>query len=481
MMTQRFAAVDLGAGSGRVIVGSLDAGRWELAEAHRFPTPAVTVDGHLHWDVTALLAEISAGLRRAAAGGPLAGVGVDTWGVDYGRLAEGGKLLELPYAYRDGRTEGAPEAFFGAFPAERWYAETGLQVLPFNTIFQLASAAGDDWSGVETSLFLPDLLAYWLGGGRHTELTIASTSGLLDVTRRTWSEPILAHLRERYGVDPRFPPLVAPGTVVGDWEGTPVVAVAAHDTASAVAAVPAASGDFAYISSGTWSLVGLELDQPVITAESRAANFTNELGVDGTVRFLRNVMGLWVLAECRRVWAEQGLGADLGALLREAAVLPGLVTVVDMEDERLLPPGDMPGRIAGMARETGQPVPVDPPGVTRCILDSLALDYRRVIRLAGKLSGSAPGVIHIVGGGCQNRLLNQLTAEATGLPVIAGPAEATALGNVLVQARAVGALSTDLAGLREYARASSELTRYVPGHLPLSENQWLEAAARIVR
>ena len=489
-MTDLFAAVDLGATSGRVIAGRLRKGRFHLREVDRFTTPTMTLDGHAHWDAHALFAHILAGLGRASALGRLRGVGVDTWGVDYARLTPLGAQVEPPFHYRDPRTSGAPASFFADFPAERLYAEAGLQVMDFNTIFQLVSQADDpSWPDVASCLFLPDLFTYLLSGAQVTELTIASTSGLLDVARRAWSPTILSHLRDRYGLDPSrlFPAIVEPGTVVGAvhpelLDGQiPVVAVGAHDTASAVAAVPASTPRFAYISSGTWSLVGVELDHPILTEESRQADFTNELGVDSTVRYLRNVMGLWVLTQSLAHWHTHGFDVDLPSLLDGARRLPALTTVVDMEDQRLLPPGDMPSRLAEMARETGQHVPETPAEFTRCILDSLALDYRRVIRLAQELSGVEVDTIHIVGGGCQNELLNQLTAEATGLPVIAGPAEATALGNLAVQARAVGAVTGDLWDVRAVCRASSEVRTYTPGALGLSSLRWDEAERRAFR
>ncbi|MDR0285032.1 MAG: rhamnulokinase [Propionibacteriaceae bacterium] len=482
-----FAAADLGATSGRVIAGQLVDGRFALTEVHRFTTPVMETGGHLHWDADALRGHIAQGLTAAGTTGSLAGVGVDTWGVDYARLDASGQLLEPPYNYRDHRTNGGPAAFFAGFPAARLYAEAGLQVMEFNTVFQYVSQATDPrWDQVACCLFLPDLFTFWLSGTRVAELTIASTSGLLDVARRTWSPTLLGHIRERYGLDlaPRLPAIVEPGTVVGSLDPAilpgdiPVVAVGSHDTASAIVSVPATTRHFAYISSGTWSLVGLELDRPVLTEGSRAADFTNELGLDGTVRYLRNVMGLWVLTESQREWARQGLATDLAALLAAAAALPALTTVVNMEDPRLLPPGDMPSRLAALARETGQLPPGTPAEVTRCILDSLALDYRRVIRQAQTLADAAVEVVHIVGGGCRNQLLNQLTAEATGLPVVAGPAEGTALGNLLVQARAVGALDGDLLELRRVSRASCELTTYTPGGLPLPETRWSAAEQR---
>jgi len=488
MMTDHlFAAADLGATSGRIILGRLSNGLFYLEDVHRFPTPSYMEAGHLHWDAVTLAKQIIHGLRLAASEGHLEGVGVDTWGVDYGRLDSVGALLEEPYHYRDSRTNGVPDSFFAAFPPQDYYAEAGLQVLEFNTVFQLVSSAGDPgWKDVDTCLFLPDLFAYWMCGAKNAELTVASTSGLMDVTDRKWSPVILDHLREHYGLDLSgvLPPIVEPGTVVGQVRPevlpspTPLVAVASHDTASAIVSVPASAPSFAYISSGTWSLVGLELDHPILTEESRLADFTNELGIDGTVRYLRNVMGLWVLSESQRCWDEQGLESNLLVLLHVAGNLPALTTVVDMEDPRLIAPGDMPARLAQMARETGQTVPATPAEFTRCILDSLALDYRRVIRHAMELSGTDVEVVHIVGGGCRNRLLNQLTAEATGLTVISGPAEGTALGNLLVQARAVGAVSGDLMNLRQICRDSCEVTVYSPGEMSITDAEWDHAERR---
>jgi len=488
MMTEHlFAAADLGATSGRVILGKLADGVFLLEEVHRFPTPSFTTDNHLHWDAEALNNHIITGVRAAAESGRLSSVGVDTWGVDYGRLDASGQLLEAPYNYRDARTNGVPEAFFAEFPAENLYRQAGLQVMEFNTIFQMVSAASDpNWEQVATSLFLPDLFTYWLSGARNAELTIASTSGLLDVAGRRWSEVTLDYLRDHYRLDLAriLPPIVEPGSVVGEVHPeilpthTSVVAVGSHDTASAIAAVPAATRNFAYISSGTWSLVGLELDHPILSEESRQADFTNELGIDGTVRYLRNVMGLWVLTESQRHWEKQGLESNLLTLLHAAGNLPALTTVVDMEDSRLLPPGDMPSRLAQMAAETGQPVPANPAEFTRCVLDSLALNYRRVIRQAARLANAEIEVVHIVGGGCRNRLLNQLTAEATGLPVVTGPAEGTALGNLLVQARSMGAITGDLMALREISRASCELQTYTPGQIRLTQTDWDMAERR---
>jgi rhamnulokinase len=360
-------------------------------------------------------------------------------------------------------------------PAAELYAVTGTQYLPFNTIYQLA--ATPMLRHAATMLLIPDLLAYWLTGRAGAEVTNASTTSLFDVRAQAWATGLI----EKAGLPPRiFPPLRRPGEVIGPISGPngpgselPLIAVGSHDTASAVAGVPAAEPDFAYISSGTWSLAGMELDAPVLTEAGRAANFTNETGIDGTIRYLRNVTGLWLLQESLRTWPE----ALLGSLLGEAARLPPLRFVIDPDDPVFLPPGDMPARIAAWLAGRGEDVPAGPAGTVRCILDSLALAYRRAIDEAQSLSGRHADVVHIVGGGARNALLCQLTADATGLPVIAGPAEATCFGNVLVQARALGAAPGDLAGMRALIRSTQPLRSFTPTRD--STRAWAGAAARI--
>jgi len=500
-MSAVHAAVDLGASSGRVIVGRVDGGRLRTEEVARFPNGPVTVPSGgggtgaaatratLHWDVLSLYSGVVAGLRRAAGDGALASVGVDSWAVDYGLLDADGALLGNPVHYRDARTAGAPERVFAHLPAAAMYAVNGLQVQPFNTVFQLAAASGDaQLAAARDLLLVPDLLGYWLTGARVAELTNASTTGLVDVRDRVWADACLLLLEDGFGVPvcDLLPDLVEPGTVTGPLregaglgaaEGAPLVAVGSHDTASAVVAVPATTPRFAYVSSGTWSLVGVELDAPVRTEASRAANFTNELGVDGTVRYLRNVMGLWVLQECLRVWRERGRDVDLADLLERAARVPALSCAVDVDDPRFLPPGDMPARIAAFAAETGQRAPSGEAEVARCVLDSLALAYRGAVHQAAELSGTDVEVVHVVGGGANNALLCQLTADAVGLPVIAGPAEGAAIGNLLVQARAVGAVGGSLADLRGIVAASTGTRRYEPSG-PAAP--W-EAAQRLLR
>jgi rhamnulokinase len=448
------AAVDLGASSGRVMLGRVTSDGVDLTEVHRFANRPVEVAGTLHWDILDLYRNVLAGI---AAAGPVDGVGIDSWAVDYGLLDAHGALLGNPVHYRDRRTDPVARATVDRLGAAELYATTGLQFLPFNTIHQLvAERSGARLAVARHLLLVPDLLAYWLTGEVGAELTNASTTQLLDVRSRTWSTSLMAAV----GVDPAlFPPLREPGTVIGPAvdTGVPVIAVGSHDTASAVVGVPAATPRFAYISCGTWSLVGVELDRPVLTEESRAANFTNELGVDGTVRYLRNVMGLWLLQECLRAWGDP----EVGPLLAEAARLPTR-SVLDPDDPEFLPPGDMPARIAAACRRLGEPVPESRAATVRCIVDSLAAAHAATVRQAQELSGQEVDVVHLVGGGARNALLCQLTADACGVPVVAGPVEATALGNVLVQARALGGVDGGLTELRARISASQAVVRYEP-------------------
>ena len=479
------AAADLGASSGRVMVGRVDPGRVRLDEVHRFDNTPVQVGATLYWDVLALYRGVLDGLRAAGRDAHLDSIGIDTWAVDYGLLDARGALLGNPIHHRDGRTEGVMDRVLSRVPAADIYALTGLQFLPINTVYQLVAAADDPQMAVaQDLLLLPDLLAYWLTGERGAEVTNASTTQLLDVRVRAWATDLM----ERLGIPAAlFPPLREPGEQIGHLQpagqkatglggDVPVTAVGSHDTASAVVGVPAANPRFAYISSGTWSLVGVELHAPVLSEASRRANFTNELGVDGTVRYLRNVMGLWLLQQSLRVWEQAGDRPDLDALLRDAARVEPFRSIVDPDDPVFLPPGDMPARIAATCEQSGQPVPATPPQTVRCVLDSLALAYRRTVRDAQRLADHDVEVVHVVGGGARNALLCQLTANACGLPVIAGPVEATALGNVLVQARALGALSGGLDALRRVARGAEHLRRYEPSG---DAAAWDAAAARL--
>ncbi|MFE9675464.1 rhamnulokinase family protein [Streptomyces sp. NPDC006259] len=472
-----YAAVDLGASSGRVMVGRVGPDSLELAEAHRFANRPVRVPEGLRWDVLGLYAGVLAGLRAA---GQVDSVGIDSWAVDYGLLDADGALLGNPVHYRDARTEGVAEKVWARVPAAELYAATGLQYAPFNTLYQLTAARGSrQLAQAKRLLLMPDLLSYWLTGEQGTELTNASTTQLIDPRTHDWSHDLAARLDIDLSL---FAPLRRPGDAAGVLRAevleetglagpVPVTAVGSHDTASAVAAVPATGERFAYICTGTWSLAGLELDAPVLTEDSRAANFTNELGLDGTVRYLRNIMGLWLLQESVRAWGDP----DLGGLLRAAAEVPALRSVVDAGDAAFLAPGRMPERIAQACRASGQPVPDTPAEVTRCILDSLALAHRRAVEDAQRLAAHPVDVVHIVGGGTRNALLCQLTADACGLPVVAGPTEAAALGNVLVQAGAHG-LVGDRHAMRALLARTQPLTRYEPRG---GTGPWRDAQARL--
>lgn len=451
-MTQRpvrVAAIDLGASSGRVVRGRVGPDELAIETVARFPNGPVERDGGLRWDFPALLEHSLAGLRVA---GPVDSIGVDTWAVDYG-LVRGGELLGLPWCYRDRRTADGVEAVHARIGSEELYRRTGLQFLPFNTIYQLAAEPA--LAEAEELLLVPDLVTWALTGQAVCERTNASTTGLLDVRTRDWDPELLAVA----GLSPsQLGELVDPGTVVGEHGGTPVVAVGSHDTASAIVGVPMAGDDAAYISCGTWGLVGVELSAPVVTEAARAANFTNEGGVDGRVRLLTNVMGTWLLSETLRGWGRD----DLGTLLEQAAAHDGPVTVFDVQDPRFLPPGPMPERIAAWCAEHDRPVPDGPVALVRSIVASLAAGFAEAVRRAAELSGRELRVVHVVGGGAQNTLLCQLLADELGLPVLAGPVEATALGNVLVQARALGVDLPDLASMRSLIRRTHDLRRHDP-------------------
>jgi rhamnulokinase len=466
------------------MVGRVGRGELELGEAHRFANTPVRLPTGLHWDLPALFQGVLDGLRAAGRLGGVASVGVDSWAVDYGLLDADGALLGLPYHYRDARTAGVAERVRDEIGARELYAATGLQHLPFTTVFQLAAARGSaQLAAARTLLLVPDLLGHWLTGEIGAEVTNASTTGLLDARTGTWS----AELAARIGLDPALlPPLREPGSPAGTLlphvaaatglaADTPVTAVASHDTASAVAAVPATAPGAAYISCGTWSLAGLELDTPVLSEASRAANFTNERGVDGTVRYLRNIMGMWLLEECRRVWAARGQPSGLAELLDRAADAEPFAALVDPEAPEFLAPDDMPAAIRDACVRTGQRAPDSRGAVVRCVLESLALAHRRVLRRAAELADRDITHVHLVGGGSRNALLCRFTADATGLPVIAGPAEATALGNILVQARAHG-LVGDLPAMRRLVAGTQPLRRYDPGG---DTARWAAAAGRV--
>jgi rhamnulokinase len=448
-LSRVFAAVDLGASGGRVMAGAIEGERLNVTAVHRFPNSVVELDGHLRWDLTHIYQEICAGLALVP---DVESVGIDTWGVDYGLLDAGGRLLAEPISYRDGRTSDVIDEVHALVPPYDLYGITGVQFLPFNTVYQLAAEQrGALWPRVHRIVLIPDLLAYWLTGELRSERTIASTTGLMDVRTGDWSTALLQRLAIPLEL---LPPIEPPGGLRGRTaHGIAVIAVGSHDTASAVVAVPATTDRFAYISSGTWSVVGLELERPVVSDDARRANFSNEAGVDGRIRFLRNVGGLWLLQECLRAWRRH----DLDGLLEAAAGLPAGGARIDVNDTAFIPPGRMPERIAAACGR-----PMTEAETVRCILDSLASAYADTLQQAMKLSGHQADVLHVIGGGSQNSLLCQLTADATGLPVVAGPTEATTLGNVLVQARTAGAAPPSLESLRTLVAVSSHLHGYQP-------------------
>lgn len=464
------AAVDLGATSGRVMLGYVDGGMLRLEQVARFPNgPVPGPDGGLHWDFTSLYRHILDGLAEAFRREPgIASIGIDSWAVDYG-LVHGDELLGEPFHYRDERTARGVDAVHRVVPSEELYRRNGLQFLPFNTLYQYAVEPA--LADAEAALLIPDLVAFLLTGACAAERTNASTTGLVDVRTGAWDLELAARLRIPASV---LPPLVDPGAVLGTLHGEArqrvgaaldVIAVGSHDTASAVVAVPLSTPDAAYISCGTWGLVGVELDEPVVSDDARAANFTNEGGVDGRVRFLHNVTGLWLLSEAVRTWeAEDGATIDLPALLDAATGVTGDIPLFDANDPRLSAPGDMPARIAAVLAESGAAVPATREAFARTIVESIAQAFAGAVATAGRLTGRDIDVIHIVGGGSLNRLLCQATADRSGLPVLAGPVEATALGNVLVQARSHGWFGPEatLEDLRRVVAASVSPVRYEP-------------------
>jgi len=470
----RFVAVDFGAESGRALLGTVSDGKITLRELHRCPNGPVRTLGKNHWNILRLFEETKQGIRVAVAetGDDIHGIGVDTWGVDFGLFDEAGELLGNPYHYRDLRTDGMLDKAFEVVSKREIFEHTGIQFMQINTLYQLYSmvlAGSPALKHASTLLMTPDILNYWLTGRRVSEFSIASTSQCLNPRTNDWARDLLA----KFGIPTHiFADIVMPtekiGALVEDVslevagaKGVPVFAPATHDTGSAVAAVPAKGDDWAYISSGTWSLMGLELEQPVINDDSLNANFTNEGGVCGTYRFLKNIMGLWLVQECRRTWQKQGDELSYSELMQMAQESDGFVSVVDPNASVFLTPGDMPARIQAFCKETGQPVPETKGQIVRCALDSLALEYRLTVESLDRMSGKHVKNIHIVGGGTQNTLLNQLAADCTGRTIITGPIEATAIGNVLIQAMGAGVVSS-LAEAREIVRNSFGVVTYQP-------------------
>lgn len=483
--TRNYLAFDLGAESGRAVIGQMRDGRLNLDVVHRFPNIPVMVADGLHWDVLRLFQEMKDGLRAAARQEPLASVGLDTWGVDFALLDATGALLSNPHHYRDARTNGVMEQVFDLVPQSDIFMQTGIQFLPFNTLYQMFALRQETpqlLDAAEKIIMIPDLFNYWFTGETACEFTEATTSQMFDPTRGDWADDLM----DRLGLpSDRMGTIIAPGSRLGHLSAQitdecacdplPLITPATHDTGSAVAAVPASTPEFAYISSGTWSLVGVEVSEPVINEVSLKYNFTNEGGVGGTYRLLKNVMGLWLVQECRRTWERQGISYDYTRLTDMASQAAPFAHLVDPDHPTFLPPGDMPARIQEYCRQTHQPVPEGPGAIVRTALDSLALKYRWVVERLEELTGSTIPVIHVVGGGIQNRLLTQLTASATGRRVVAGPVEATATGNILMQAIGMGDLR-NVAEAREVVRSSFDLEEHAPGEI--SEDLVAEAYSR---
>ena len=480
-------AVDVGAQSGRVVVGRFDGSRFAIDEVHRFANVPVLAGGTLHWDALRLYEEMLEGIGAAAREtSDIDSVGVDTWGVDFALIDRAGRLIGNPVHHRDRRTDGVMEQVFARVPARELYERTGIQMLPINTIFQLVAAAESADRSLEVAhrlLLMPDLFHFWLSGVAACELTNATTSQCLDPRERAWATDVLTRL----GLPTElFREIVPPASVLGRLSAdvvertslrrAVVVAPGTHDTASAVAAVPFRDPRSVYVSAGTWSLVGMELSEPLISDETFAANLTNEGGVGETVRLLRNVDGLWLLHECRNAWKAEGHDWEFEQLVAMAEHAPPLRSFVEPNDPRFLAPGDLPDRIHAFCVETGQDTPADPAAVVRCVLESLALKHGQMVQLLAETTGVSPPEVHVVGGGALNALLCQWTADATGLPVLAGPVEATAVGNLAAQAMALGELAS-LDEAREAVRASFDPVVYEPA----PSGAWSEAVERFER
>ncbi|MCU0977836.1 MAG: rhamnulokinase [Pirellulaceae bacterium] len=485
-----YLAVDLGASSGRVVAGLFDGRRLTLEDVHRFENGPVLAAGRMHWDLLAQWTHVQRGLQAAAAkyGDRVASVGVDTWGVDFGLLGRGDELLGNPYHYRDRRTSGMFDKAFSIVSREGIFAQTGLQFMELNTLYQLLAMTLQKsplLDAAESLLMMPDLFHWLLTGEKANEFTDVSTTQMYNPLTKTWSWPLLQQL----GIPTHFlGHIVPPGTRLGPLradvaeatglQGVQVVLPGTHDTASAVMAVPAASvagaaPDWCYISSGTWSLMGVESPQPVVNAKCRELNFTNEGGVGDTIRLLKNIAGLWLLQECRRIWKLEGRDHSWDDLVQQASAAAPLVSLVPPDDGRFVAPKDMPAAIRGFCQETGQAVPASAGATVRCVLESLALRYRMVLGWLQELTGAPIRTIHIVGGGTQNHLLCQMAADACNCRVVAGPVEATAIGNIMMQAVSAGDLQS-IAEAREVIRHSFEVEEYRPKH----PGGWDEAFVR---
>jgi rhamnulokinase len=479
-----YLACDLGAESGRLMLGCIDRRRITLEEIHRFANRPIQVNGSLCWNIEALWSEFQNGLRKAGSLKiPIHSISTDSWGLDFVLLDAHDKVIELTFHYRDARTARGVENFKAMMDWPSLFAETGIQFMPINTVYQLAAEPVERLKRARKLLMIADAFNFFLSGAALTEESLASTSAIYNPRMRTWSPSVVAALGIGPGV---FTRVVPAGTRLGQLRAglatesgcsdLEVIASCSHDTGAAVAAVPAARGSWAYISSGTWSLMGVERSEPVLTEACRELNFTNEIGYAGSVRLLKNIVGLWIVQECRRAWARQGVDYDYATLTRKAAAAPPLGPLINPADPRFMRPGDMPKRIADYCVESGQ-MPPDGVGETiRCALESLALQYRKTLRDLEQLTGERIGQVHVIGGGSQNRLLNQFTANATGVPVIAGPIEATALGNIAVQA----ITSRELHSLEE-ARALIGKSFQAETFAPAERELWNSAAERFAK
>ncbi|HEX5400193.1 MAG TPA: rhamnulokinase family protein [Verrucomicrobiae bacterium] len=480
-MATHYLACDFGADSGRVMLGTLDNGRIAVAELHRFPNGPVKTGGALHWNIDGLFAELKTGLKKAAVRSlPVAGISSDSWGVDYVLLDERGCVMPPVWCYRDPRTAAGVEKIRANVDWPTTFAETGIQFLPLNTIYQLAAEPPERLARAKQLLLIGNAFNYFCSGVARNEISLASTTQLYNPQTKTWSRTLLDALGLR---EDWFAPICPSGTRLGPMKksisaetGLPqieVIASCSHDTGAAVAAVPAGDRNWAYLSSGTWSIIGVESPQPVINDQARSLGFTNEIGYGYSVRLLKNIIGLWIVQECRRHWSKEGKPYDFAALERLAADAPPFVSLINPDDPRFLSPDDMPQKIAGFCRETSQPVPANHGAHVRCIYESLALYYRATLRGLERLIGKQIEKLHVVGGGSKDMTLNQFTANALQIPVIAGPTECAALGNILVQAVALGHLPS-LAAAREVVRNSFELKAVTPQ----DPAQWDAAAAR---
>ena len=486
-MRNNYLAIDLGASSGRGIIGWIDAGKIYLKEISRFANEPVKVNGRLYWDILRIFHEIKASIRQSLLeGNDITSIGIDTWGVSYGFVNAAGHLVSNPVHYRDTRTDGVIEKVLKILSVEDLYKVTGIQSIDFNTIYQLYVEKNEQSGSIVNAdklLFIPDLLNYFLTGRMLTEYTIASTGAILDAKKRNFAKDIL----NKFGISTDlFAPLAMPGSYLGrllpevieDVGNTDavVVNVAAHDTASAVIAVPTQDNEYIYISSGTWSLMGTELEEPLINEDSCQMNYTNEGGYNGKIRFLKNIMGLWLIQESRRQWKREGNDYSFADLEKAAREAKEFTCFINPDDKRFSTPGNLPRRIAEYCRETNQKIPTDVGEIVRCIYESLALKYRYTAEGLCKLASIAPKAINIVGGGSQDKLLNQMTANACGMKVIAGPTEATAIGNIVVQAIAAGEIK-DIQEARRIIGNSFNTIVYDPS----DKNLWDSAYDRFVK